>query len=365
MYIGSAFVMRFLSLQPLVSVLAVAGATLLAPGLALAAEPTPSEISVARRLFEEGKAGEDAGRWRDAADKFRQAAAIKDTPGLRFHLARCEEEQGALVEALVEYDRARELLEGGVKAPDVERLLGEARERVRAKVALVTLRLPRGLENASVSLDGKAVSASVLGVPLPVNPGKHRLQAVAPGRTAYDQAVQLNSGEAREIAIELPVATTAPAASASRPARPPGGASGAIDTGVPTRTIVLVGEASLFAAGLGTGIIFSVARSSADERYDRANQSVLDQVGGADPGGTACSPPDPLAGCAELERARQDRDKAREEAGSIALAGFIAAGVSAAAFGVTWWLWPNQSAPAEASVGFAPGRVDLALRGRF
>ncbi|MDF3065597.1 MAG: hypothetical protein K0R38_1198 [Polyangiaceae bacterium] len=113
------------------------------PRVATAApEPTPSEISVARRLFEEGKAAEDAGRYRDAADRFRKAIAIKDTPGMRFHLARCEEEQGALVEALVEYDRAREMLDSGFKAPDVERLLPEARQRVQDKVASVTLRLP-------------------------------------------------------------------------------------------------------------------------------------------------------------------------------------------------------------------------------
>jgi tetratricopeptide (TPR) repeat protein len=119
-YIRSVLAMRFPSrLQPLLSVSALVGASLLTPSLGFAAEPTPSEISVARRLFDEGKAAEDAARWREAADKFRQAAAIKDTPGIRFHLARCEEEQGAFVEALVEYDRARELIDSGVKAPDV------------------------------------------------------------------------------------------------------------------------------------------------------------------------------------------------------------------------------------------------------
>lgn len=138
--------MRFPTPHLIVTFAAAAGLALAPPAAVLAAEPTPSEISVARRLFDEGKSAEENGRWREAADKFRQAAAIKDTPGIRFHLARCEEERGALVEALVEYDRARELLDGGVKAPDVERLLPEARERVRARVAHVTLRLPDGVQ---------------------------------------------------------------------------------------------------------------------------------------------------------------------------------------------------------------------------
>jgi hypothetical protein len=351
------------NLQPLLSVSALVWATLLAPSPGLAAEPTPSEISVARRLFDEGKAAEDAASWREAADKFRQAAAIKDTPGLRFHLARCEEEQGAFVEALVEYDRARELIDGGVKAPDVERLLADARDRVRAKVALVTLRLPQGVENASVALDGKAVSGSVLGVPLPVNPGKHRLQATAPGRAAYDQPIQLASGEVREVTIPLAVALASPApSSASGPARSVGTTRGSVDRGgVPARTIVLVGEASLFVAALGTGIVFSVARGSAQDRFDTANRQVLEEIGGADQRGTACSPPEPAASCADLDSARRDRDRA----GTLAVVGFVGAGVSAAALGLTWWLWPSESAPAKASVGMAPGRVDLALSGRF
>lgn len=352
--------MRFSRLNLIVSFAVTAGVALGAPRPALAAEPTPSEISVARRLFEEGKAAEDAQRWPDAADKFRQAAAIKDTPGIRFHLARCEEERGALVEALVEYDRARELIEGGVKAPDVERLLRDARERVRAKVALVTLRLADGTQNVSVSVDGKPVSASVLGLPLPINPGRHRVQAAAPGRTPYDKELQLGTGEVREVALELPFATTAPAVPATSPAQPKSAAarrSG--DTSVPTRTIVLVGEGSLFAAALGTGIVFSIARSSAQGRLDRANETVLEQVDADDDAGSACR--QPLEGCADLERARQDR----ERAGTLAVAGFVAAGVSAAAFGLTWWLWPTGSAPAEARVGVAPGRVDLALSGRF
>jgi hypothetical protein len=349
-------------LHPLLTLSALAGATLLAPSPGLAAEPTPSEISVARRLFDEGKAAEDAARWGEAADKFRQAAAIKDTPGLRFHLARCEEEQGAFVEALVEYDRARELIDGGVKAPDVEKLLAEARDRVRSKIALVTLRLPPDVGNASVSLDGKAVSGSVLGVPLPVNPGKHRLQATAPGRAPYDQPVQLVSGEVREVAIPLALAPTpVPAGAASaESAGVAGSTRRSVDTGVQARTIVLVGEASLLVAALGTGIIFSVARGSAEDRFAAANDQVLAEAG-IDSSGTACSPPDPAASCAELDRARRDRDRNA----TLAVAGFVGAGVSAAALGLTWWLWPSGSGPAKASVGLAPGRVDLALSGRF
>lgn len=350
--------MRLTAPQPLFALFMALAPVLQAPHAA-AAEPTPSELSVARRLFDEGRAAEDAARWAEAADRFRRATAIKDTPGLRFHLARCQEEQGAFVEALVEYDRARELIDSGVRAADVEKLLADARERVRSKVAQLTLRLPSDVQNVSVELDGKPLSASVLGVALPINPGKHQITAVAVGRARFATEFALDTGEVRQLPIELPVASTVPPApaAAAPAAAPERGARD--DTTVPTRTLVLIGEASLFAAALGTGIVFSVARSAANDRYEQANATVLAQVEDDDGQAGACS--QPLEGCTELRDAGQDRTRA----GRIALGGFAAAGVSAAAFGVTYWLWPRANAPVEVRAGAANGGLSLALSGRF
>jgi hypothetical protein len=351
--------MRLVVPKPLLAFLVALVPALVAPALHAASEPTPSELSVARRLFDEGRAAEDAGRWHEAAEKFRRATTIKDTPGMRFHLARCEEEQGAFVEALVEYDRARELIDSGVKAVDVEKLLADARERVRAKVALLTLRLPAGVQNVSVELDGKPLSGSVLGVPMPINPGKHRLNAVAVGRTTFADELELGTGEVRQLAIELPVTTTVPLVTTATPptAAPASVAAGpqapSADTPAVTRTVVLVGEAAFFAAALGTGVGFSIAKSAASDRIQTANQ----QLSGKDD--SACSAAMPPPGCAELSEAVQDRTRD----GTIATAGFIAAGVSAAAFGLTYWLWPE--APARLSAGAAPGGVELSIGGRF
>jgi hypothetical protein len=353
--------MRLPPCPPLCALLLALVPALQAPAVLAAPEPTPSELSVARRLFDEGRVAEDAGRWREAADKFRRATAIKDTPGIRFHLARCEEEQGAFVEALVEYDRARELIDGGMRAVDVEKLLAGARERVRAKVALLTLRLPTDVRNVSVELDGKSLSASVLGVPMPINPGKHRLSAVAVGRTPLTLELTLRTGEVQELPIELPVATTVPPPQPAVTATPlgPRRVSSTEDTSVPTRTIVLVGEASLFAAALGTGIVFSMARSSANDRYQKADEEVLRSAMGVDDESRACAMPRP--GCTELDQARQDRDRA----GAYALGGFVAAGVSAAAFGLTYWLWPREPAPVEVRAATMPGRAAFTISGRF
>lgn len=331
-------------------------------------EATPSEIGVARRLFAEGKAAEDAGQFRVAAEKFRRAASIKDTPGIRFHLARCEEEQGAFVEALVEYDRARELLDSGMKAADVEKLLPGARERALAKVAQLTVLVPADAGDVRVELDGKPLSGSVLGVPLPINPGKHRLIASAAGRADYTSDIQLGSGEGLKLQVKLamapkPTETASagpPSSVASTSDAPPEVAPKPRSASTSTKTIVLVSEATLVAAGVTTGIIFTVLRSAAQDRQRTANQAVLADVGD-DPSGSACSRERPPAPCADLVEAGQDRTRA----GNLAAAGFITAGVSAAAFGLTYWLWPESSAPASARASVTPLGVALSLSGRF
>ncbi len=340
--------------------LTVTGFVVSAPAGARASEPSASELNVARRLFEEGAELARQGRWPEAAATFRKVIAIKDTPGVRFHLARCEEEQSRLVEALLEYDRAQELLGAGMKAPDVGNLLGPARARVQARVALLTLRVPPEVTSAGVEMDGIPLSPSVIGVPLPVNPGKHRLSAVAAGRVSQSVELELSAGESREFSFGLTATPRSAAPEPAQPARPAhlpardAGASG----GFPGRSVALVAEASLFVVGLGVGLASSVARASALDRLQLAEAKVSAQ----DASGSGCTPPAPVAGCAELAEARRDGSRAS----LLAATGFIGAGASAAAFGLTWWLWPERAAPAaELRAEIAPGAVRLAVSGRF
>lgn len=346
--------------------LALGLACTLAPARSWSREVTPSELTVARQLFDEGKAAEDAGEFRLAAEKFRRAASIKDTPGIRFHLARCEEELGTFVEALLDYDRARELLASGMKAADVEKLLPSARERAQSKVALLTIKLPPQVGGASVELDGTALSVSVLDVAMPINPGKHRITASAAGRADYANDLELKSGESIQLELELPAAPERPRSEPTPAAAAAPSVSGAssrprADAAIQPRTAVLVGEAALVAAGLTTGVVFTVLRSAANDRYDTATQAVLAEVGGSDPNGVACSgemAPEP---CADLAEAGRDRTRAA----NIAAVGFIAAGVSAAAFGLTYWLWPERSTLSSAHATVVPGGATLVFSGHF
>src|SRR5689334_12254262 len=146
------------------------GALLLATS-PLAADPISAEIVLARALFAEARLAEEAKDWALAASKLRDAIAIKETAGLRFHLAYCEEQQGLLVEALVDYERSDDLTTGTNE--EFRAQLPAKRESLRRRIPTLTLLVPPKPPNPTLTVDGHAMPPAVLGKPIPLNPGRH------------------------------------------------------------------------------------------------------------------------------------------------------------------------------------------------
>jgi hypothetical protein len=312
-------------------------------------------LAVARRLFEDAVRLEHESRWELAASKLRDALAVKDTPGLRFHLAHCEEQLGRLVEALISYDQARELLAAGAKAPDVEALLEPARKALEARVPYLMLVPPADVDRLEVELDGKAVARSVLGRAAPVNPANHRVVARAPGYKEYSAEFQLGAGDRRTLQLEM----TPVLAESGAPAVPAGTAKESVsgpesNSATPIRTYVLAGEAAFTVAAFGVGIGFWMAQSTAADRVDRV-QEVLDAQGGSVCQGPGTKPDT----CSELSDAIDDYYRLRR----FSTWGFAGAGVGAAATILTFVLWP--SAPAAPRVQATASGTWLGVEGQF
>src|SRR5258706_15123609 len=109
-------------------------------GPAIAAPPAPSQAQVqaARELFQEAERDEDAKRWAEALEKLRRVAAVRLTPGVRYHIALCEENLGQLVAALADYTLAENQARAE-NAQDVLRLVGKKLESLRARVPRLTI----------------------------------------------------------------------------------------------------------------------------------------------------------------------------------------------------------------------------------
>lgn len=323
------------------------------------AEPTATELAVARRLFEDAVRFERDQRWELAASKLNDAIAVKDTPGLRFHLAHCEDKLGHLVEAMIHYDHARELIASGVKAPDVEELLEPARKNLEQRLPTLLLVVPAEIPNAQVELDGRVMARSVIGRAAPVNPGVHKIVVRAPEHADYTEEVSILEGERRRIGVELtPLPATQGATAATNSERPAIRSHGS--SRVSARTVVLVGETAVTLAALGVGVGFLAAKSGAADRVRRAQGAVDAAITDSDP--TACrNPATPAAAeaCSELADAANRYDTARH----ISTFGLVGASVGAVATLLTFVLWPNS--PTTAHIDASWNAAYLGISGRF
>lgn len=322
----------------------------------LRAEPAAESVAEARSLFSQAVALEGASDFRGAAVKLESALALKETPGLRYHLAHCQEQSGALVAASRNYERASELIRGGAQAPDVEPLLPVAARRLEARLAKLELALPPDA-HASVEVDGQALPAQALDGPIVLDPGPHRVLVRSPGHADFRADLSFTSGEQRAVRVlfDSPALAGAagphpPAPVSSAPASTARG-SRAPARALDERKIVLASEAVITLLGVGLGAGFMAVRSNAADRADAAQAEL--EAPAAGPAGCASAP---VAACTDLRRALDEHQRAT----TIATASFIGAGVAAGALALTWALWPNSRATA--SLALRPQAAGLELR---
>ena len=331
------------------------------------AEPSAQEIASARQAFESAAVLEAEQKWVEAAEKLRQALAVKDTPGLRFHLAHCEAEQGLLVEAAADYDRASELIREGAKAPDVQKLLSPASAELKRRIPHIKVEIPSDVASAAAELDGKVVAPSELSHEA-LNPGAHQLKLSARGRSPFERSFSLKEGEELALRADLPEARpelSGPALGPTAEAPASAGAASSDRSSAPAhrssaKLYWLVGESVVTAAGLALGIGYAVAGASARDRVQAA-QSRIDAAAPSNPG--ACSSPGTLSQtCRDLHTAIDEHDRD----GTLSTVGFVASGVGAAALVTTWLVYPSTASDgARASVQPFVGLGALGVRGRF
>jgi len=153
--------------------------------------------ATARTLFNEGLEYSDAGRWHEAADRFRRAYEAKPTSEIGYNLAQAYVRLGYLATAAELWRRAAE-------DPDAT---SAVREAARARLAQVSPRLGRlnvqldPRAGGFAYLDGRLIEPARLGSWLPVDPGPHLLQAR--WRDGADLSRRITVPEGAESAVTL------------------------------------------------------------------------------------------------------------------------------------------------------------------
>ncbi len=301
-------------------------------------------LGQARTAFLEGRSLVADGKWADAEKQFRVAARVKDTPGLRYYIGFCQEKQGLLVEAMGTYREAEELL-SVQQAPDVEKLVPEAIQRVSGLLSLLLLfDVPPG---AVLTVDGKE---RPLSQQFYVNPGSHRLVLQKDGYEDFVHEFSLRAGERGRLQVKMKEIPEAPAQEEL------GQDEGARSD--PLQRAVFWSSSGVGVVGLGLGVTGAVLLGSTKREVNELNEIADDLSGGDD---AACADPssEMVTVCSDLERG----GKRKNAAGHLMVGGFIAAGVGAAGAVISHFFWPE--ARVRVDVGLGPGATTLGLRGRF
>jgi hypothetical protein len=209
------------------------------------------ELSKARANFQRAIELEQAGNYTTALETFRDVGQVRMTPQVRFHIATCEEKLGRLVTALGGYQLA--FADADSVGDDFKAEVDRAVTRLQASIPKLVINRGTGAEAAEIELDGVALGASSVGVPVPLDPGPHSVNAKAPDSQPFSQTVTIAENEQKDIEVVL-----VPIAAEQRANFGPSGPLEKPRSHVIPYVIGGVGVASL----IGSGVLFGLRQST-------------------------------------------------------------------------------------------------------
>jgi hypothetical protein len=207
---------------------------------------------------------------------YRESSRLEQSAPRLLALATCWERIGKSASAWEAYRRAGELASLG--QADYAAAASEGEERLAATLTRIQIDAPKdaAFADIEVSLDGARFVSALYGVPVPVDPGLHRITATAPGRQRWSLELTLPAASGTT-AIGVPLLPPSERATRVAPlsAEPTGDALLPVerradrsnDPGKNQRTVGLViGGAGVL--GLGAGVAFGLKALSAREKLE-------------------------------------------------------------------------------------------------
>lgn len=218
------------------------------------------ELSKARAQFQRAIELEQAGNYSTALEQFRDVGQVRMTPQVRFHIATCEEKLGRLVTALGGYQLAFADADG--VGEDFKAEVETAVTRLEASIPKLVIQRGSGAEAAEIQLDGVALGASSVGVPVPLDPGPHSVSAKAPGALPFSQTVTISEHEQKSVDVVLTLEPQEPRAAAGV------AAPVAADKSNPRLIPYVIGGVGI-ASLIGAGVLFSMRQSTLHDLEDQ------------------------------------------------------------------------------------------------
>jgi hypothetical protein len=179
-------------------------ARLVVLGIALGSCPAAAQTdeAAAEVLFREAQGLFDEGRFAEACPKFAASQRLDPGLGTLLNLARCYESEGRTASAWLAYVELVPIAERAGQ-PDRARIARERIEALQPRLMRLRLVVPAQVADMVVELDGDVVAPAAYQTAIPVDRGKHVIEAHAPGTKPWSTEVTLGE-EGETVALEVP-----------------------------------------------------------------------------------------------------------------------------------------------------------------
>ncbi|WP_437924549.1 hypothetical protein WMF37_36835 [Sorangium sp. So ce291] len=241
------------------------------------AEPSADQAAAAEALFREGRELVAKGKLAEACPKFAASQRLDPGYGTQWNLADCLERLGRSASAWAAFREAADMASRAGQADREAKATRRAAD-LEPKLERLSVAVSAPADGLVVRRNGAVLDAGAWGAALPVDPGKHRVEATAPGKKPFSVEAQ-TAGPGKVVTVEVPPLEDDPAAAAAAappqrggaaepgPAAPPAPAAGDGDGGAGTRRTLSFVAGGVGVAGVVTGSIFGLVASS---RWNRA-----------------------------------------------------------------------------------------------
>jgi len=292
--------------------------------LALAAAPSVARadgdenVAAAEALFTAGRQLVEQGKVAEGCQKFNASYKLAPALGTLLNLADCYEKAGQYASAWARFTEAISQSQRANR-PDREKTARDRASKLEPKLSRMTIVAPRGAEdNVEIRRDGTLLDSGALGTAVPVDPGKHVVEARAKGKKTWTTTVEVGD-PSKPVKVEVP-ALEAAAEDKPKPPPPPK------DEGTSGMKIGGLVMAGLGVVGIGVGSYFGVMTFSKwSDAKSRCKNGDCDQAG-------------------------FDAASAAKTNGNVSTVGFVAGGVLLAGGAALFFLAPGTSS--------APGGKD-------
>src|SRR5687768_4769506 len=165
---------------------------LLSPSFAFAQPSTASKTdqAAATALFYEARTLMQKGNFASACPKLEESLRLDYGIGTEFNLADCNEHNGKLATAWSGYLSVASSAKAKGQA-DRERVARQHAKALEPRLPKLVIEVPTPIPGLEVKRDGVVVGNASWGTPVPVDPGTHRVAAVAPGKQAWETTTQV------------------------------------------------------------------------------------------------------------------------------------------------------------------------------